>query len=312
MRFKKRLLEFIEPNEAQADVGTQVNTEKLPFSPEVNTLIAADKWAEAYDKLVNASDVDAFLDLFLQKYKPFESFQDRIEAIKPVLKRVFMSLGSKAFKPETNPLLAFLPSYFSLSSSNKFTQDQFRSLTSLWSQGIIDDKMLRKHEPKDHIIFNHNLYDMQNMTFIVQAYNWLSKESNVQPYINLKDRNVRNFDSDIEYVIGKQGRDKLGRFTAKEINYKLFRDMIIFENADSAGRINDASEIQARLKRLQMKDSRYNKDEDEQEKPKEKVVVRPEKYSKDEINTIFTSGLNNLKKSSVNKILNYFKDQGWM
>ena len=127
---------------------------------EVVELMQQDKWGEAYSLLTNPNDIDKFLDAFIATYKEFEPFQEQLKPIKEPLKRELMSLGFKAFQKETNPILWFLNTYFSL--GNRFTEEQFKNLLSWWNEGIIVDKDLKKRGPKDHIIYNSDLYNKIN------------------------------------------------------------------------------------------------------------------------------------------------------
>ncbi len=279
---------------------SDVTYDNLPV--DVKALADAGKWAEAYSKLVNAKDIDVFLDKFIDEYSGFSSFKDKITPIRETLKRELMNMGSKAFAPETNPILAFLNTYFAL--GNTFTDEQFKTLLGYWGNGLIDDKMLKLHGPEDHIIFNKNLYDMTNSEFIVQAYNWLSKKKNIEAYVDLNTMTADVLEKNLSRIRGDRIRDTAGRFSKK--NYpQAFRDLIIFkEFLDVTGEINPANEIQVRLQRLQ--DLSPSKEEPKDEK------IKPERYTKEEIEAIFRNGLDKLDKSSLNKLLNFMRDKGWL
>lgn len=284
----------------------------IPLPDDVLDDIAEGKWEEGYSKLTNAKDIDIFLDAFLNSYPGFTSFKDRIEVIKAPLKRELMNLGNKAFNPETNPILTFLTTYFSLSSDNKFTEDQFKGLLSMWYEGIIDNKDLKKKGPADHIIFNKNLYGMTDNTFIVQAYGWLSKESNVKEYVDITKPDDKRmiYIRDVIMHPGA-GRDDSGKFTTSTMrfkNIKDFRNFIIYVDKDRPeGDINTAAEIQRRLGALQ------DAKKPTEDKPEEgSVKMRPIRYEKSDIDKILSGGLEGFSKTYVNTLLNYFKDMGWI
>lgn len=273
---------------------------------DVMDLIDAGRWADAYSKLVSSDDINLFLDTFIDRYKRFEPFKEQIEKIKAPLKRELMGMGERAFQEETNPILAFLPQYFSLSPA-EFTEEDFKKLLSLWSNGIIDDKDLRKKSPADHIIYNDNLYKMNQIEFIVQAYEWLSNKKNVSYYIDLNNPNAGELEDNLKRICGDLVRDTLGRFKHKNTN--AFRDLIIYKTFDDpSGEITPADEIQARLRRLQDRAPGKQTKEDDEETTK----TRPVRYNKEDVNKVFTDGPDKLNKETVNVLLNYLKDKGYI
>ena len=111
-------------------------------------------------------------------------------------------------------------------------------------------------------------------------------------------------EKNLSRIRGDMIRDITGKFSKK--NYpQAFRDLIIFkEFLDVTGEINPANEIQVRLQRLQ--DLSPSKEEPKDEK------IKPERYTKEEIEAIFRNGLDKLDKASLNKLLNFMRDKGWL
>lgn len=285
------------------------------FPNETKELIKQGKWVEAYRTLVNTDDIEAFIEYFIYNYWVFRNFKKNLEPIHKTLARALMSLGEKAFAIETNPLLAFLRNYFA--NGNTFTDEQFKQLINWWAEGIIADKDLRKEKVSDSILLNPNLYNMPNATFIVQAYYWLANKNNVSYYINLegnKDsskvrQDIYKIDARMKYIMNDQGRTNDGKYDFKTADYKKFRDMIIFKTPENPeGPINNASEIQARLRRLQNSSEAISKEDAEDDRSS--VSVRPTRWTAEQVDSILKGGRAKLDQSSANTLVNYMKDKG--
>ena len=249
------------------------------------------KWAEGYRKLTNAKDIELYIDKFIAEYPPLAAIGEaKIDKIRPALKREMMSVGDKAFQPETNPILTFLQTFYSM--GREFgSEDKFKTLLSMWSDGVVDDKDLKKRGPNEHIIFNTLLYDKSDVPFIVKSYEWLSNAKNIGGYIDLDSVTVDG----LKDVLGP-GVDV--REVPKQA--KDFRDLIIFKNPSNPdGSINDAAEIQKRLQAL----------EDSHPSNKERrVEFEPVKYDKTEIPGILRKEPSTWSESERMKLASYILD----
>lgn len=336
MEFKNILLEYVSPEEARqhqknlkklnkinskpsSQFSTAYNDIELP--EETQRLINEGRWGEAYRTLTNANDIKAFTTKFTYEYKGLASFQEKVNKIRDALVLVLMQLGDKAYDDRTNPLLIFLKQFFSTEEFDN--SNQFKFLVGLWSNGIVLDKNLKETDINKSILLNKDLYLKQNGEFIVQAYYWLGKEANVSPYLDLKNLDIRKKEDSINKVIGPQGRlpagyrdengKKGGQYDFKKVDYKAFRNLIIFVDMNMpSGPINDAIEIQARLKRLQdlTITQRELKGDKEDEGNNTKVKLTPKKVSRQEIEAIFKDGIDKMSKEKVNSLFNYFRDRG--
>ena len=284
------------------------------FPDETKELIKQGKWTEAYKTLINPDDIEEFIKVFIYQCDLLKSFSKQVTKIYDPLVRLMRSLGDRAYQPETNPMLTFLNSYFA--QGNEFdSADQFKALAGWWGDGIVIDKNLKETKVENSILLNPNLYNMSNNTFIVQAYYWLGDKKNVKAYLNLettKDLDaVKSLEKQIKYILGPQGRTADGRFDFKKVDYKKFRDLIIFVNPESPrGPINEASEIQARLSRMQDAVNAAKGDEEEADLGRGKTYNR--RYSKDDINRILSSGINKLTQDDIETLLSYFTDRGFI
>lgn len=312
-----------------------VTIENLP--DETKQLIDEGKWTEAYRTLTNTDDIKVFIDYFLTQCNLLTSFQSQVEAIHDTLVRAMMSLGDRAFTPETNPLLTFLNQFFG--SGSKFDNgEQFKMLVNWWSGGIVTDKNLREQKVQKSIIMNKDIYLKQNNTFIVQAYYWLAKKDNIEAYVKVKDYQLRHIEDkltqDIHQVIlnTKQPRNKAtGEFMDKQ-PYEAIRNYIIFYNesrnpaADPAKTIEEATVIQQRLLRLQAFQTEINDaynaavlngeitPDNNQQTPKKSTSlgIKPVRYDNAEVDAIMSDGKGKLTKDKVNILLNYLKDKGYI
>jgi len=333
MKFRK-LVEAPGDDEPISPVSrkpSEYTVENLP--DETKELIEKGQWTQAYRTLSNTREIETFINYFIDNCDLLVNFKEKLKPIRDVLVRTCMSLGDRAFQEETNPLLKFLNTYFKVGDKKFDTADQFRNLVNWWSESIITDKNLREESVDKSILLNDNLYDMQNSTFIVQAYYWLSKKNNVRPYIDLDKESVRDAikptEERINKILGPQGRKKNGQYDFKKISYEDFRDMIIFANGDTTGSINSAEEIQARLLRMQDKadDLEANTDTSSEgtniSKEREAelgdkadfdnnqgntVPFKRLRWDSREISKILSKGIGNLTSEDANKLVTYFRD----
>ena len=310
---------------------SEYTVENLP--DETKALIEKGQWTAAYRTLVNTREIEVFINYFIEKCPELSEIKpEKMAPIHDVLVRTLMSLGDRAFQEETNPLLKFLNTYLSRGGNSFSTADQFKNVVTWWSEGIITDKNLRETDVVKCILLNPNLYDMQNSTFIVQAYYWLSKKNNVRAYIDLDKESIRNAVQEVEariiQILGPQGRRENGQFDFKKINYEDFRNMIIFVNSNPAGEINTAEEIQARLVRMQ---SKADEIEAVKDKSAEGTNISTEReaelgdkadfnslgntvpfkrlrWDSREISKILAKGIGNLTSEDANKLVTYFRD----
>lgn len=292
---------------------SEVNISHLP--EDTKKLISQGKWTEAYRTLINTQDIEVFIEYFLMKYDGLKSFQRQLRPIHDVLSRAMMSLGDRAYQPETNPLLTFLNTFFAQGS--EFARaDQFSTLIGWWGDGIVVDKNLKETKVENSILLNSNLYTMSDNTFIVQAYYWLGDKRNVRAYLDLETTRdldpVVSIEKQIKYILGPQGRRDDGKFDFKKVDYKKFRNLIIFVNPESPrGAINTAAEIQARLTRMQEAVNAVKELSGEDEAEVEnKIYAR--RYTTDSLNKILTSGLSKFTKDDADVLLSYFKDRGYI
>lgn len=345
MKFK-RLVEAPGDDKPISPVSrrpSEYTVDNLP--DETKDLIEKGQWTQAYRTLTNTREIEVFINYFIDNCDLLVNFKDKLKPIRDVLVRTMMSLGDRAFQEETNPLLRFLNSYLGVGDKKFDSADQFRNLVNWWSEGIITDKNLRETSVDKSILLNDNLYDMQNSTFIVQAYYWLSKKNNVKAYINLDKESVRNAvqetEDRINYIVGPQGRLPAGwglthndgkhggEFDYKKINYEDFRNMIIFVNPDDRkGAINPAEEIQARLTRMQAKADELGDIKDDSSEGTN-ISLENEDEAGDDWNTrtsgnmipfkrlrwdsreiarILSKGIGNLSSEDANKLVTYFRD----
>ena len=127
---------------------------------------------------------------------------------------------------------------------------------------------------------------------------------------NPNDGTLKNF-----WVLVQKGalNGNMGKFTSNVTQFKdikTFRNWVIFEDMyNPAGKVNDATDIQRRLAKMQ--DAKKDNGNEPAERTQVKGV-KPEAYTDQDIDSILTGGLSKLNRAAANKLLNYFKDQRWI
>lgn len=276
------------------------------FPDKTKELIANNDWVGAYRTLVNTSDIELFIEYFIYNYWLFRNITKNIEPIYKSLSRALLSMGDRAFSLDTNPLLAFIKSYFSL--GNSLTNDQFQMVVDWWNSGTIADKDLRADKIENSILLNQNLYSMGNNTFIVQAYYWLAIQKNVMWYIDLEKSSPEVLKPQLMYVLGVSEDTGLD---IAHITVKKFRDMVIFVNGESQdGPIHQATEIQAMMSRLQHVPQKFSGREDSDDDAASTVSVKPTKWDDNQIDNIMKNGKGQLNADTANILANYMHDKG--
>lgn len=248
------------------------------LSAEVKSALKAHDWSRAYDARVSDAEGNAIVDLFLKHFDKFKDYQDKIKGIKEPLTRQIRNMKGEGFDDATNPFLEFLENYL---QNNSLSEDNFIELNNMWSNGIISDNMLKEKDLSKNILLNSDLYNKQDKQFIVQAFSYLSDKKNI-------DKNI-----DLQRLLNKA--------ELEDSDYIKYRDSVIYNN----GKINDAQTIKVKLS----EDERNNPIAKENDKNK---LVNPVQYDTQTVDSIFKQGRERLNKDSVNILLNYLKDAGYI
>jgi hypothetical protein len=191
---------------------------------------------DAYIKNVGTQGTEKgeVINLFLE-----ERFKNvDITSIKDILHKQIEELG---FSYNTNPFLQFLDNYFKTHTG--IEESVMVYLNDLYADDVIttQDLQAKTNELTNTILFNDNLYktNYEDAEFIVQAYKWLSTESNIKRYLT-NPLAIQKYE--IEDV------NKITREKAIEI-----RNSILFKDGSNitTSEINSIADIQRELRFLE-------------------------------------------------------------
>lgn len=242
---------------------------------------------DAYIKNVGTQGTEKgeVINLFLE-----ERFKNvDITSIKDILHKQIEELG---FSYNTNPFLQFLDNYFKTHTG--IEESVMVYLNDLYADDVIttQDLQAKTNELTNTILFNDNLYktNYEDAEFIVQAYKWLSTESNIK-------RHLTNPLAIQKYEI--EDVNKLTREKAIEI-----RNSILFKDGSNitTSEINSIADIQRELRFLESGES--TKDDDSLTLNIDKNVQNADKWKE-----LLQDKVSNVKDAQdlINYIVKEFK-----
>lgn len=157
-----------------------------------------------------------------------------------VFDKIFAEYG---FNDTTNPFISFLDLF-----GGTMTTEQFTALYNAVANKIItadDIKGIGLNRQK-HVLWNPTLYDVatnyDDLTFVIQAYEWVSNPNNVDTY---KKRKKITFDGTTFEL------DKL-HVLKDRATIVPFRDTIIFERANPTGQVRHPNVIENMLAQIEI------------------------------------------------------------
>lgn len=198
--------------------------------------------------VANLDEVKIILKVFLRLLcEPKGQWQkidySRLEPIEDRLIKLFDEIG---IKESENPYIEFIAKAVGDNGIN-LDDNAIIDLINLYAKDEIsyEDLAVKGNYGENHIIFNKNLYDVEDIYKVVQIWKWLSN------YQNLRKMNWEEvLDADLSNAINRaasqmlQMGDQIGE---DEASY--YRDAIIFSNGTPNSKINSINTLEEVLRR---------------------------------------------------------------
>lgn len=295
--------EVVEPGTAQSNKSITPSERK--------------DYAAEFSNAKSTEREEAVVNRFIRQWSIDKNIDANVKKISEPLKDEMMSLREKAFDPITNPILTFLENYL---SGNQMTSDQFIVLNNMWSDKTIGRQELIARTPDDCILQNSNLWGkpLNDISFIVKTYLWLSDIGNIKRYVDFKKlaksltahaKANKESSSTLLTVLSTNftlGGDRKAEIPETDATAKYIRDVIIFVNPnDVGGQIQNTETIEKNLIILSEISPTGITAEDSV-----KAQANQEDVTVDEIKGMFKSG--EMTKKDFLKIYKFAEMQGWI